>query len=255
MQRLLQLSGPGEAMNAKVTVTVNGKPATLFLGLCIRHAIGARAARAVAAGRATVTDADGNQVGLDGALYDGEALIVHKLGDAQPSPPAKKGQSAGQIKRVSPTARASAEQMRRRHQAALETLANDERLRSALADDEAQALLDWGRGQMSGWVNASAAIADDAQAAAFLRLPVQRVIAVMRGVNGFIAGKDSNATGAALDTLTGVFAGAGQAAADPAIVAACRTLLAERGRLSDKAIVQRLTALGDEALPHPAKPA
>jgi hypothetical protein len=79
-RRILDLAGPGEAMNAKVTVTVNGKPTTLFLGLSVRHAIGAKTAKAVVSGRATVTNSDGNLVGLDGALYDGEALIVHGIG-------------------------------------------------------------------------------------------------------------------------------------------------------------------------------
>ncbi len=63
-------------MNERVTVTVNGRVATYFLGLTVRHAIGARAAQAVHKGQAEVCDADGNRVGLDGALYDGQALIV-----------------------------------------------------------------------------------------------------------------------------------------------------------------------------------
>ncbi len=69
-------------MNEKVTVTVNGKEATFFLGLSVRHAIGARTVRAVHEGRAEVCDADGNQVGLDGALYNGQSLVVHYLGTA-----------------------------------------------------------------------------------------------------------------------------------------------------------------------------
>ena len=66
-------------MNERVTVTVNGRAATYFLGLTVRHAIGARAAQAVRKGQAEVCDADGNCVGLEGALYDGQALIVRIL--------------------------------------------------------------------------------------------------------------------------------------------------------------------------------
>ena len=67
-------------MNEKVSVTVNGKQATFFLGLSVRHAIGERAARAVRSGRRIVCDADGHRVGLEGALYDGQVLIVRDAG-------------------------------------------------------------------------------------------------------------------------------------------------------------------------------
>ena len=66
-------------MNERVSVTVNGKTSTFFLGLSVRHAVGTRAAKAVQAGRAEVCDPAGNEVGLDGALYDGETLIVRDL--------------------------------------------------------------------------------------------------------------------------------------------------------------------------------
>jgi hypothetical protein len=67
-------------MNEKVRVTVNGKESTFFLGLSVRHAIGNRAARDVQAGRRIVCDTDGNLIGLDGALYDGQVLVVHDAG-------------------------------------------------------------------------------------------------------------------------------------------------------------------------------
>ena len=72
-------------MNEKVHVTVNGKQTTFFLGLSVRHAIGERAARAVQTGRRIVCDAGGNLVGLDGALYDGQVLVVRDAG-ARSSP-------------------------------------------------------------------------------------------------------------------------------------------------------------------------
>lgn len=87
-------------MEEKVTVVVNGRPATFFLGLRVRHAIGSRAARAVEQRRATVRDAAGNEVGLDGALYDGEVLIVHRLAagpqaSAQPRQPDRQSRITG----------------------------------------------------------------------------------------------------------------------------------------------------------------
>jgi hypothetical protein len=69
-------------MNERVRITVNGRLATYFLGLSVRHAIGARAAQAVQHGQAQVCDAYGNSVGLDGALYDGQTLIVRRLAPA-----------------------------------------------------------------------------------------------------------------------------------------------------------------------------
>jgi hypothetical protein len=77
-------------MNEKVSVIVNGKESTFFLGLAVRHAIGSRAARAVQAGRRIVCDPDGNQIGLDGALYDGQVLVVRDAG-ANGEPRSSKG--------------------------------------------------------------------------------------------------------------------------------------------------------------------
>lgn len=59
-----------------VTVFVNDKPKRLFLGLKVKHAIGARWTRKVREHRALVRDADGNRVDVDGALYDGERLYL-----------------------------------------------------------------------------------------------------------------------------------------------------------------------------------
>lgn len=66
-------------MNEKVTVTVNGKKATFFLGMKVRHGLGWPATKAVQQGQAEVRDGDGNVVGLDGALYDGEVIVVRYL--------------------------------------------------------------------------------------------------------------------------------------------------------------------------------
>jgi hypothetical protein len=60
----------------RVTVYVNDEPRRLFLGLRVRHAVGYRAAWHVERGEALIQDAVGNQVDLDGALYDGERLYV-----------------------------------------------------------------------------------------------------------------------------------------------------------------------------------
>ena len=64
----------------RVTVYVNEEPRRLFLGLRVRHAIGYPAAWRVAQGEAVVEDGDGNRLDLDGALYDGERLVVRPTG-------------------------------------------------------------------------------------------------------------------------------------------------------------------------------
>ncbi len=57
-----------------ITVYVNDKPKRLFVGMQVKHAIGARATRNVRAHRAVVLDDDGNRVDVDGALFDGARL-------------------------------------------------------------------------------------------------------------------------------------------------------------------------------------
>jgi hypothetical protein len=80
-------------MNERVSVIVNGKRSTFFLGLSVQHAVGPRAARAVRSGRAEVRNSDGNIVDLNGALYDGEVLTVVPLPSTIPvvatTPPAR----------------------------------------------------------------------------------------------------------------------------------------------------------------------
>lgn len=64
------------APNLRITVYVDGEPRRFFLGLRVRHAIGYRDAWRVEHGEAVIEDGAGNQVDLDGALYDGERLYV-----------------------------------------------------------------------------------------------------------------------------------------------------------------------------------
>jgi hypothetical protein len=63
----------------RLTVYVDGEPRRLFLGLRVRHAIGYRQAWRVERGEAVVEDGDGNRLDLDGALYDGERLLVRAI--------------------------------------------------------------------------------------------------------------------------------------------------------------------------------
>lgn len=63
----------------RLTVYVDGEPRRLFLGLRVRHAIGYRQAWRVERGEAVVEDGDGNRIDLDGALYDGERLLVRAI--------------------------------------------------------------------------------------------------------------------------------------------------------------------------------
>ncbi len=66
-------------MNTKVPVTINDRTEMFHLGLKVKHAIGARWARKARAQRAIVRDAEGNRYDLDGALYDGQRLIVEEV--------------------------------------------------------------------------------------------------------------------------------------------------------------------------------
>lgn len=70
-------------MNRQVRVTVNGKTQTFHFGLKVKHAIGQVWARKVRAHRAIVRDADGNRTDLDGALFDGEQLLVTDATEAE----------------------------------------------------------------------------------------------------------------------------------------------------------------------------
>lgn len=60
----------------KITVYVNDKPKRIFFGLRVKSAIGTRRAQAVREHRASICDADGNRIDIDGALYDGERLYI-----------------------------------------------------------------------------------------------------------------------------------------------------------------------------------
>jgi hypothetical protein len=67
------------ATKQKITVYVNDEPGRFFLGLRVRHAIGYQDAWRVARREAVVRDAEGNQLDLEGILYDGERLFVQPI--------------------------------------------------------------------------------------------------------------------------------------------------------------------------------
>ena len=67
------------AVTRRIIVYVNDEPRRFFLGLRVRHAIGLRDSWRVERREAIVRDVHGNQVDLDGALYDGERLYVKAL--------------------------------------------------------------------------------------------------------------------------------------------------------------------------------
>lgn len=80
----------------RVIVYVNGSPRRLFLGMRARHAVGHRLAREIECGSAILEDDEGNQVDLDGAVYDQERLIVRPLQEVSSSWPAdKRGDAEG----------------------------------------------------------------------------------------------------------------------------------------------------------------
>lgn len=65
--------------NQRLTIYVNDEPRRFYLGLRVRHAVGYEAAWRVERRKAIIIDGDGNQLDLDGALYDGERLYVRHL--------------------------------------------------------------------------------------------------------------------------------------------------------------------------------
>jgi hypothetical protein len=66
-------------MDRRVRVKVNGHSQLFHLGLKVKHAIGQDWARKVRARRARVRDAAGNGYDLDGALFDGQELMVEDI--------------------------------------------------------------------------------------------------------------------------------------------------------------------------------
>lgn len=65
--------------NQRITVYVDSEPQRFFRGLRVRHAVGHEAAWRVGRGEATIQDGDGNQLDLDGTLYDGQRLYVTRV--------------------------------------------------------------------------------------------------------------------------------------------------------------------------------
>jgi hypothetical protein len=212
-------------VNKRVTVTVNGRPVTLFLGLAVRHAIGPDAVRDVQLGLAEVRDGYGNMVGLDGALYDGEVLVVHPV-----QPPS-----------------ASAEQIDRRRRWAEERLLDDESLRSELTDDEAQVLLDWGLSRAKAQVDATQTIADDEEARTSLREALRPLSIIMRNINHFVGGRDRDTPTTSRD-VEDLFAEVGPQSLPPAVRNACRVLAGEQTSLDNVALLRRLIAIADQLL-------
>lgn len=60
----------------KLTVYVNDRAKEFFIGLQVRHAIGARWTRRVQTHHALVRDQEGNWLDVDGPLYNGMRLYL-----------------------------------------------------------------------------------------------------------------------------------------------------------------------------------
>jgi hypothetical protein len=65
--------------NQRITVYIDDEPRRFFLGLRVRHAIGYQAAWRVERREVIIQDGNGNQVDLDGVLYEGERLYVRPM--------------------------------------------------------------------------------------------------------------------------------------------------------------------------------
>ena len=72
------MPGKGEE---RITVYVDGRPVQLCRGMTVRHAlmsVDQQICKAVEEGRSAVTDANGFEVGLDGALADGSRIYLKR---------------------------------------------------------------------------------------------------------------------------------------------------------------------------------
>lgn len=65
----------------RITVYVDGRPVQLYRGMTVRHAlvsIESGLCAAVDEGRISVTDANGFEVGLEGALENGSTIYLNR---------------------------------------------------------------------------------------------------------------------------------------------------------------------------------
>jgi len=69
-----------DRQGGRIEVYVDGETRTLFLGMRVRHAIGAAQVKHVESREAVVVDGDGYRVDLDGAVYDEQQLRVVRTG-------------------------------------------------------------------------------------------------------------------------------------------------------------------------------
>ena len=213
-------------MNEKVSVTVNGRAARFFLGLTVRHAIGAHAVRAVREGRAEVRDRDGNVGGLEGALYQGQELVVRDLPPSVPSARSDVTSAYTAVRRW-----------------AQDRLLGDESLRAGLNDEEARVLLRWATEHLETWITAQSG--DENYMRDCLRGVVRRVSVAMRGIALLVAATDAAGADSAANGLAALLAQSG------AIVDAS-VFTKEKNSLSGVDLVRKLASLVDGLLPRPS---
>ena len=67
-------------MKENITVYVNDRPVEIYRGMTVKHALiaaGQTLYQAAREGRLTIVDADGFEVGLEGALSEGARIYAH----------------------------------------------------------------------------------------------------------------------------------------------------------------------------------
>lgn len=132
-----------------------------------------------------------------------------------------------------------------RLQRAIESLFEDERLRSNLTDAEAQVLLDWAQAQVEEAANATTRMADAAAAQASIDTVLRQVRAAIREINDLTGDKDRLSDAQMRERLLALAATEGEPA--QAVLRQTDELVAQRGRLNNQEFVTRLTALASLA--------
>ncbi len=135
----------------------------------------------------------------------------------------------------------SAQDRQKRLQKAVESLLEDERLRSNLTDAEAKILLSWGEAQLTEAAKTPPRAASDVAAPDAISACLQQVRAALREINDLAGEKDRLSYTQMQQRLTALLSSQGKLS--PTLSGRVDELAVQRGRLSNKEFVTRITEL------------
>lgn len=139
--------------------------------------------------------------------------------------------------------------LQERYQSAQDAIAGDATLTAGLNQESAQILSNWGATQAQAWVASTTLLADEEQAQAVLREPLQRILATMRGINQLSRQRGEHSVDAVRDKLYGLFMANPQPARRYVVEAACQSIAADKDRLSEVDFIRRVVSLAGQAIP------